>query len=371
MLFALAIFGAGFQAKSPFEEERTRIYHCIDRIGYRLLKSDFVEVTEPRSDGTSVIEHGFLVGPAKNDFRVMRFDLAYARPNFYMPAPATFRRIDFLTWLNGAKVSMVQLRRKHFETMRKFGNQPVGPQKDPLPYDAFSFAVASRMASHFGDEPTAIALMHEAIDGMDDDPLGNRFIEEFLDVAARRAWEDVVYEIPDRSFDRPRLMFHAVMMSGRFPKTTEGAQAAEYAAQLNLQTKDRSRGLRFRVETATTKEKIARWIDDLQDATNAYSGPHGFYYTTLPASLNLLANKGMVAVPQLIAALDDRRFTFCLGKQDMGSYGRPWRVRDLVLIILGRIAHKDFWPDKWSGLDDRAAKGAKARVVAWYQSVKK
>jgi hypothetical protein len=86
-----------------------------------------------------------------------------------------------------------------------------------------------------------------------------------------------------------------------------------------------------------------------------------------------LVQYGPDAVPRLIAALDDCRFTRCLGHHRSYYFSHYLlRIGDCALAVLERIAGQSFWRPRntWAAMfKDGEAEATRRKVVAWWESV--
>jgi hypothetical protein len=88
-----------------------------------------------------------------------------------------------------------------------------------------------------------------------------------------------------------------------------------------------------------------------------------------------LVEIGYDAVPQLIAVIEDDRFTRSVGFHRNFHFSHfVLRVGDCALAILERIAARSFWEPRSTSaamLKDGQAPAAKAKVQAWWQEFQK
>ena len=98
-----------------------------------------------------------------------------------------------------------------------------------------------------------------------------------------------------------------------------------------------------------TREVVADLIFQLRDQWTCRSGqPDGHCIINLDPKrgdpADRLLRMGDAAVPQLIEALDDVRFTYCdFGHASDGAAYHVMRVGDWALLILERMAGRQFW----------------------------
>jgi hypothetical protein len=87
-----------------------------------------------------------------------------------------------------------------------------------------------------------------------------------------------------------------------------------------------------------------------------------------------LVKYGHDAVPRLIAALDDRRFTRCIGWHRSFYFSHYLlRVGDCAEAVLAKIAGRIFWQSRSTSgamVKDGEAEAARRKVVAWWESLR-
>jgi hypothetical protein len=130
----------------------------------------------------------------------------------------------------------------------------------------------------------------------------------------------------------------------------------------------------------TTKERVAELIFQLRDQNGSqwsqpghcdiFNDPRG---EQSPA--HQLVKVGFDAVPQLIEALDDKRFTRSVGyHRDFYFSHHVLRVGDCAMAILGQIAGRSFWSGTYTNAamaKDGQVAETRSKVRAWWEEFEK
>jgi hypothetical protein len=197
------------------------------------------------------------------------------------------------------------------------------------------------------------------------------------DLADAEMWRAVMaFEDPDMS--RPRLLERFERICKNYHYSEHHKRAKETVALLRKMVKeDEEHAAKKPAKTfaqLSKKEQIAERIFRLRDQGDIFDDLREVKKDT-PA--HELMERGYDAVPQLIEALEDQRFTRSVSF-DHRFYSSQYilRVGDRALAILERIAAQSFWrptstfshisKDKGKGVAD-----AKRKVQAWYDEIQK
>ena len=174
-------------------------------------------------------------------------------------------------------------------------------------------------------------------------------------------------ECGDPSKTWAELLENYENFEARFPACGKIPYAKESAAILRTMVAEEKAHQAKPVELKTPEERIAEDIYQLRNFQDEIALP----LKGRPNPLGRLVNAGFDAVPQLIAALDDKRFTHSVTKGFYDSYNPPRdiKVGEMALLILEDISGRNFHPDRHS--DGKAAKSPREKAQAWWADVQK
>ena len=207
-------------------------------------------------------------------------------------------------------------------------------------------------------------------------PLREDLYEEFATAMIWRAVE----AFGDASITRPQLLslFRTYLSTFRTSKHAKTAkEAVGLLTRMIAEDGEREHGSKpFR--TMTKDEKIADLIFRLRDQNGGQfmqpGSPSVFYSMSDPDNENTPAHQlvamGYDAVPQLIEALTDVRFTRTVGFWRNFTYSHyVVRVGDAALDILSRITSQGFWSGSYTAasmVKDGEQEETQKRARAWW-----
>lgn len=200
-------------------------------------------------------------------------------------------------------------------------------------------------------------------------------------VAAEIAHEEMWHAIlnfEDPSIPRTRLLERFERIVNKFPESEHYKRALETAALLRQMIKEdvehASRIASRPFERMSKQEQIAELIFQLRDQKGGQFEQPGSCDIFLGQDGNTPAHRlvkmGYDAVPRLIEALENKRFTRSVGFHRNFYFSHyVLRVGDCSEMILERIAAQPFWEAKstfsYMTMDGKAAE-TKKRAQAWY-----
>jgi hypothetical protein len=165
----------------------------------------------------------------------------------------------------------------------------------------------------------------------------------------------------------------------RFPGSPKVAYAEEAATVLRKMTAEEAAHHPVPYEQMSRPDQVAENIYQLRNLGHANWIMHSRYPVyaygrdgkEVLTPVHRLADFGTAAVPQLIAALDDARFTRC-ATETFHGWDRPvaMRVRDVAQRILEHISGRNFYPRRAD--DGKLINGTtRQQAEAWWAEVQK
>jgi hypothetical protein len=204
------------------------------------------------------------------------------------------------------------------------------------------------------------------------------------DLAHTEMWRAVV-AFGDPAVSRAQLLERFERITKNYPNSEHRKRARETALVLRRMIKEGAAHAAKQpagpFERLGKEEQIAELIFQLRDQNgHQYTQPGACdIFDTLNDKKDTPAHRlidwGYDAVPQLIDALEDHRFTRSVGfHRDFYFSHYVLRVGDCALDILERIAERTFWQStstfSYMTLDNQTA-GTKEKVQAWYAELQK
>ncbi len=369
--------------KNVSAQERRDAFEWFDGLGLLDAGSaPFVRVTTGRPGGDGArneVVHGFLLDGEEDTFRVLLTDLT--KQTFVktaVDAPAEERTgYEAITvnsyaeqWLADLEVEGAGFSRER----RLFGAK--------LSLRAELFVVARACAAQ-GHDDVASKLCDYAnrtdIGSADRQPASFQPAVS-ADVADGQMWQAVAaFGYP--GIPRPRLRERFQRITEHFADSEHAARAQGTASMLEVMIdEDRARAEAGPVglQEMAVEDRVAELIFQLRDqngrqwsqpgACDVFSDPRG---EESPA--HQLVEIGFDSVPQLIAALEDQRFTRSVGfHRDFYFSHHVLRVGDAALAILQEIAGRTFYQRTYTNAamtKDGAASTVQAEASAWWAEV--
>ena len=357
--------------------ERQAAYQWFDTLGYPDLKTlPFVRVTEGESRATNdgghipVVVDAWLISDSGERFTVIHGDLStgtHVREN--EPEP----HIDFVRAnLKGYAAIWIAEQQKLEKTTNSY--QFYG---ESLSKRGRAF-VLSRACAAAGYDADAVLLYDYAasqpiLDFGEQTPANFReaLSQDIADVTIKRADLDLV----EPQISREQLLATYRSFIKNFPKSWQIEYAKETAALLEkMVAEDRDQAKKGPKDPArlAVPEKVKLLIFQLRDQNGSqmsnpgscdfFNDPRG---EASPASQ--LVKIGLDAVPQLIDAMDDPRFT-----RSKDVWKGVLRVGDAALAIIERIAGRRFYqPNDGNAHVEKDVRVAavKNEVKAWWAQV--
>jgi hypothetical protein len=219
-------------------------------------------------------------------------------------------------------------------------------------------------------------------------PLRGRAAEPFFqaiaaDVAHAQMWR-AVEAFGDPAVPRKELLVRFTWIARHFPKSRYAEEARQTAALLETMVAEDEAHARKPVKPAqalTRPERIAELIFRLRDQNGGQLSQPGscdiFINDRLgdpkaeKSPAQKLVDIGYDAVPQLLAAIEDERFTRSVGFHRNFYFSHfVLRVGDCAAVILEQIAGRSFWEPRTTSaamLKDGHGPAVKQRAQAWWQ----
>ena len=354
------------QAQSK-QVEAKRIYQYLDSLNYGFLGKPLVEVTTHQVGGGQTKKFGFLMKPG-NDFQALDLHLTdiqtkELRINGSYAMVATYRVLDQKSWPYSYVTRLLPSTRQG----RAGEESNIGPAYPPQDFAAV--AVVARVLASRGDMGTANRLISSVVDEF---ATGDSLEEQLAKYADRQILDDISNVLVPRE----DLLQEARNCLRRYPKVEDRKLIEEVFYRVGASIVARRTHVKPNSAKASRAQMIAEWIYDLE---NVYGRPNynpsqfSVYMTPHEtSSVKNLTSAGLEAVPALIQALDDRRFTFAVGDNMRGSPSLiQIRVRDCAAQILSKISGDEIWPSGPQTMDDAAAAAAKRKASWWFASARK
>lgn len=248
---------------------------------------------------------------------------------------------------------------------------------------AEAFITARGCAAHGFDELAhELCVLAEAMpdrDGGKKLPFLKRLSDDFAYSAIWKAFLD----FEDTKIARPQLLATFRDFVAHFPDgqyTARAKETAEILEKMVKEDQDHARASTRPVDQLPVKDRVAELIFQLRDQHGqqwSQPGACDIFFDErgdkTPASQ--LVAIGFDAVPQLIDALDDDRFTRSVGYHRNFYFSHfVLRVGDCAEAVLSRIACRPFWVSKSSSgamLKDGQADDTRRQVQQWWADVQK
>lgn len=203
------------------------------------------------------------------------------------------------------------------------------------------------------------------------------------DLAHLEMWRAII-AFGDAAITRTELLKQLEQFEKNYPDNKHQERAKDSISLLQQMVKeDREHAQKDRkpFEQLSKKEQAAELIFQLRDQNGHQFTQPGYCDIFLTSNLkddtpaHRLVKLGYDAVPQLIEAIEDPRFTRSVGFQRSFFFSHyVLRVGDCALTILERITGRSLWPgtSTFSYLTkDRKTGEAKKKVEAWYEEFQK
>jgi hypothetical protein len=313
---------------------------------------------------------GFLVGEESNIFSVFICYVPDFRTLWYMGDAATpLTTVRFVRKPDGPAYSRVEyqvldLEKAASETLQRGRDQVSQPDtffnldwsNQALGYQARVFALG-RACLQNGLSDTGLALMNFAGNGVDvnDEALKSKPLRDVLqqqigDAVLGKAESDCA----DPSISWAELLKEYENFGQRFPANHRIAYAKEAADVLRKMIAEEAAHHPKPLEQMSPAEQVAENIYQLRNFHHAVWIMYGHYPDDARTStgeqvltpVDRLVDLGPEAVPQLIATLNDRRFTRSLDSRSMQGPGPDLRVGDIAQIILEHMSGRSFYAKK-------------------------
>jgi hypothetical protein len=218
-----------------------------------------------------------------------------------------------------------------------------------------------------------------------DDPPGpplREFVAE--EVAHHEMWRAVL-AFEDPTVSRTQLLDRFERIVKTFPDSKHHARAVETTNLLRQMVREDDEFAAKKpirnFEKLSKDEQAAEWVFRLRDQNGHQTFEPGGcdVFTTddqaVPSPAHRLVALGYDAVPRLIDALEDQRFTRSVGCHRSFHFKHyTLRVGDCALAVLERIAGRAFWEPtstfSYMTMDKMSAE-SKKKVKAWYAELQK
>ena len=200
--------------------------------------------------------------------------------------------------------------------------------------------------------------------------------------ALQRDIGDAVLEQAEKDSLYPKIPWTELLkvyehFDTRFPASPKIAYAQETAAVLRKMIAEEAAHHPKPLEKMTPTEQVAEniyqlrnlervmWIMNSKYPLDAYDAEKKKEVIT---PVHRLVDLGNVAVPPLIEALDDRRFTRCVVDDFHGGPPKVMRVSDVAQRILEHMSGRNFWQKRAEG-GKSAGPTTREQAVAWWAEV--
>jgi hypothetical protein len=364
------------QADDPFA--------WFDALGYPDLKElAYVRVftgqsfKRPGQAPEPVTEEAFLLHDAGKSFTVLSLHLG--RTEFKKSESGikeervAYEKIDLT---KSARTRLDALKAPPKDEERGFG------RRGPSPTELF---VLARGCDRQGHKEVARELL-EAAARLPDPRTGKRPDTTLAqtvaaEIALGRVWQ-AVRDFGNPEIPRRQLLETFVEIANKFPETEHAALALETVKLLGTMVKEDAAHAEPKQPPSKLplQERVAELIFHLRDQNGGqYSQPGECDFFVDPkgeaSPAHQLAAIGADAVPKLIEALGDARFTRSVGfHRDFYFSHHVLRVGDAALAVLEKIAGKRFFQRAYTNgamTKDEAAKATKVAALAWWAEFQK
>ncbi len=221
-------------------------------------------------------------------------------------------------------------------------------------------------------------LKAEILAGVDDTDKHKAALEE----KASEALEKVILAFDDSDLSRKAILSQMQNVAGIYLETEYGKQALKMAMILQKMVAEDEAYQPKNLAKMTKQERIAHWIFMLRDQNGrlVWCIPQTDFFgirlgwDNEPANGNTPAHEllalGYDAVQQLIAALDDNRFTRFMEFTKFSHH--VLRVGDGTAAILEQLAGRTFCPSRYGVMHRDGGVGAtKKKAQAWWREFQK
>ena len=327
--------------RTPFDPTRQEIYCWFDSLGFTGgLKGQFGEIkfwtmADARVDQPSTF--GFLERRAGKSFTVR--DVLFGETEYSASMPgeshAEFRPLDFKRWLEEQKNLGADMQ---------------------YPFKAVSGLMTLSREADLRRWPDLSDWFYKRSHAPFETPFAFREPSDYLGAVKAEIQDRMIMDTwdsfldPDAAWDQ--LLMQMTVIATRFPasrQTDEAAQAVKVLDQMVRAEKvrhDRSDTELAKLPPAAQAEELVWQLRNQNGLEYGQSADFAFltYHHLQDSPGNRLAKLGRAAVPALIGALNDQRFT---------RTGQPWKsswrpgvlqVRWLALEILDEISSSQFYP---------------------------
>jgi hypothetical protein len=377
------LIGSRSKPEIPILTEVQGAYRWFDTLGYPdLTGRDYLRVATgwysqiDNAAPTNTYLYAFLLQDAGDQFTVLTTDL---RTLTFVKTPfgteeyqrVGYETLDLHSGVN-ARLTEVSQRREQVDPYLLDWGRQLGVRSQLF--------VLARACAANGLDDLAYQVYGYATDL--GDPKQGRAAPRRLwpivqdELAYATIWRDVL-DFEDLTIPRQELLHRSEQFLLHFPQSEYTPRAAEAVALLRqMIEEDRAHANAAKpVSMMTLDERIAELIFQLREQHGYQWGQPGwndiFSDERGEASpAHQLVKIGYPAIPQLIPALDDRRFTRSVG------YGRDFffshevlRVGDAALTIIERIAGRGFYATTSLTspiTDEERRAAAKAQVLDWW-----
>jgi hypothetical protein len=362
----------------------------FDGLGFPdLAKCKFVRVTTGHyyheRDGTAknFYDFGFLVRDDGSRFTVLD---AYLWTHYYTKSDsqrAEHEKVTYEAWDLEKETTLalksLQLPEDKDAFPRRFGERLTEPAE---------LFVWARVCAAQGKPKLADQLLAQAkrnaekrAEGAKADRTFHQIIAD--DIAHAQMWQ-AVEAFGDPAVSRRELLARFDLIVKHFPRNLHWNRAKEAAELLKKMVEEDEAHARNTVKATkeiTKEERIAQLIFRLRDQNghqfmqpghcDVFAQGHLGFEGGEKSPAQQLVDIGYDAVPQLIAVLEDDRFTRSVGFQrDFYFSHFVLRVGDCAEAVLERIAGRSFWEPRSTSaamLKDGQANIVKAKVQEWWQ----
>jgi len=360
------------------------VYRYLDSLDAKAFDAPLVEVTDLDYRGNKQTHIALLTSPGTKSFDVIelnRFQPEHFEKN------ASYRVLDTNKWLTDY-VEGVRAK------VRAAG--PDQPIFNPdVPRDLVFASVASRLADKRGLEPIADQFFQWATSNMPMYGLRGRFtmspdgkitgpligphaeVDALAELISEHAGDSLIYAMMMRKEPDAQIISEAHAYIKRYPKGETIRFATDIATTFANQVQASLKHTSVDKAQATPSQLIDEAVFKLTEEGGDYSDLSYFLARAGRVMSNdktkvspyvFLVDQGYVAVPSLVEALDDMRFTRAyFGSGHPGIYPEQIvRVHDLAERILTESTGQEF--RKKFQLDP--PKDVRARALAWWSNAK-
>ncbi|HUB66701.1 MAG TPA: hypothetical protein VL981_04375 [Candidatus Methylacidiphilales bacterium] len=291
-------------------------------------------------------------------------------------APPPYSRVDYEV-LDFKKVAADTLESVRYRVAHNLP-RPEGSGTEPVSYQARIFAFG-RACRQKGLSATGLTLMDFAANSADD--RGVVETKPLRDVLQQRVGEAVLTEAEagcaDPSTSWADLLKRYENFGRLFPASNQVAYARESAEVLRKMVAEGARHHPKPLEQMSTAEQVAENIYQLQNlhdvewiGYNQYPDDCYVAGKEIKTPVDRLVDLGFQAVPQLIAALDDQRFTRCLETYFDAEPAKIMRVGEIAQIILEQLSGRAFSP-AMAGDGSFVRESSRKQAEKWWAEAQK